>query len=89
MLGYHSYTASVTWLVETPASAAVASRARPDWSAVYFYDRWRATLFAAAGFLGYRLERGRTRAFDAHALVAALAMLAAGLAAFAGFVLLP
>jgi hypothetical protein len=47
------------------------------------------SLFAAAALLGRRLERGRSRAFEAHARLAALAMLGAAVAAVAGFVLLP
>jgi hypothetical protein len=46
-------------------------------------------LFVSAAWLGRRLERGRSRAVDAHALLALLAVLAAGVAALAGFVLLP
>jgi hypothetical protein len=46
-------------------------------------------LFAATGVLGRRLERGRSRALDAHALCGVLAALLAGAAAVAGFVLLP
>jgi hypothetical protein len=45
--------------------------------------------FAAAAVLGHRIEQGRSRARDAHALLGGLAMLLAGLAAVAGFVLLP
>lgn len=48
-----------------------------------------ALLFAAAAALGHRLEEGRSRAFDAHALLGMLALLAAALTAVAGFVLLP
>ena len=48
-----------------------------------------AGLFTAAFVLGRRLERGRSRAFDAHALLGTLAVLAAALTAIAGFVLLP
>jgi hypothetical protein len=48
-----------------------------------------AALFAAAGVLGLRLEHGRSRSFDAHALLGLLAMLAAVIASVAGFVLLP
>jgi len=48
-----------------------------------------ATLFAAAALVGRRLERGRSRAFEAHAWLGALAVLGAALAAVAGFVLLP
>jgi hypothetical protein len=46
-------------------------------------------LFAAAGMLGLRLEHGRSRSYDAHALLGLLAMLAAVIASVAGFVLLP
>jgi hypothetical protein len=48
-----------------------------------------AALFAAAALVGRRLERGRSRAFEAHARLGALAVLGAALAAVAGFVLLP
>jgi hypothetical protein len=48
-----------------------------------------ASLFAATAVVGRRLERGRSRAFEAHARLAALAVLGAALAAVAGFVLLP
>jgi len=48
-----------------------------------------ASLFAAAAFLGHRIEAHRSRAFDAHALLAGLAALGAAVAAVAGFVLLP
>lgn len=46
-------------------------------------------LFITTAWLGRRLERGRGRPLDAHALVAALALLCAGMAAVTGFVLLP
>ena len=46
-------------------------------------------LFAAVAVLGLRLERGRSRRHDAHALLGLLAMLAAVIASVAGFVLLP
>jgi hypothetical protein len=46
-------------------------------------------LFVAAAWLGRRLERGQSRARDVHALLAALALLAGGVAAITGFVLLP
>lgn len=48
-----------------------------------------AALFVAAAVLGRRLESGRGRPVGAHALLGVLAMLAAALAAVAGFVLLP
>ena len=37
-LGRHAYGASVTW---------AATRARPDWSLSYAYDRWWPTVFAS------------------------------------------
>ncbi len=48
-----------------------------------------ALLFAATAIMGRRLERGRTRALDIHALAGLLAVGCAALAAVAGFVLLP
>ena len=48
-----------------------------------------AALYAATALLGHRLEHGRGRPLDAHALVALLALLASGVAAITGFVLLP
>ena len=48
-----------------------------------------ATLFGATAFLGRRLERGRSRAPDPHAVLGVLAVLAGAVAAVAGFVLLP
>ena len=36
VLGRHAYAAQAAW----------SSRARPDWSVSYAYDRWRPTLFA-------------------------------------------
>jgi len=63
VLGYHSYSASATWLVSGPSSNVVPSRATPDWSIVYVYDRWRPTLFAAVStqtsfFAGPATEAG-------------------------------
>jgi protein-S-isoprenylcysteine O-methyltransferase Ste14 len=48
-----------------------------------------AALFAAAACAGRRIERRRSSAFDAHALLGLVAMLAAVIAGVAGFVLLP
>jgi hypothetical protein len=45
--------------------------------------------FLAAAVLGHRIEAGRSRALDAHALFGGLAVLLAALAAVAGFALLP
>ena len=41
------------------------------------------------GFLGLKLARGKSRAAEVHGWLGVWAALAAGLAAFAGFVLLP
>jgi hypothetical protein len=46
-------------------------------------------LFAAAGLIGRRLERGSSRAVELHARLALAAVLAALAAAIMGFVLLP
>jgi len=48
-----------------------------------------ASLFVAAAVLGRRLESARGRPLDAHAALGTLAVLAAAVAAIAGFVLLP
>jgi len=48
-----------------------------------------AGLFGFAAWHGRRLEQGDASARAAHAWLAALALLAAGVAAIAGFVLLP
>lgn len=48
-----------------------------------------AGLFVAAGWIGWRLHRGRSRAVDAHGWLGVLAFLMAALATVAGFVLLP
>lgn len=64
-----------------------------DWTPFERLHGWvgitAAVLFLAAGAAGRRLERGRSRAFDAHGWLG-LAALAAGALTFAtGFVLLP
>jgi hypothetical protein len=48
-----------------------------------------ALLFAAAALAGRRLERGRSRAYGAHALLGAVGLLLGALAALAGITLLP
>ena len=48
-----------------------------------------ASLFSAAAVMGHRIEKHHSRAFDAHALLGTLAVLAAAVGAVAGFVLLP
>ncbi len=46
-------------------------------------------LIVTTASLGHQLERGASRAFDAHALAGALVVLIAALSAMAGLVLLP
>jgi cytochrome b561 len=64
-----------------------------DWTAFASFHGWIGTvvaaLFFAAAILGRRLERGTSRLLDAHGWLGLIAMLAGGLAAIAGFVLLP
>jgi len=68
-----------------------------DWTPFATLHGWlgitAAALFAVAGWLGLQLERGgsrdRARAAERHGLLATLAMLAGGIAAVAGMVLLP
>jgi len=48
ILGYHSYSASATWLASAPSGATPSNRAEPDWSISYAYDRWRPTFFVSA-----------------------------------------
>ena len=48
VLGYHSYTASATWLAVPLTDAPTPDASVPDWFVSYVYDRWRPTLFAAA-----------------------------------------
>ena len=63
------------------------------WDAFRTAHAWIALvtvgLYAATGVLGRRLEHGRSRAVDSHALLALLATLGAAAAFVAGFVLLP
>jgi hypothetical protein len=48
-----------------------------------------AGLFLAAGYLGWRLSRGESRAVEVHGWLGLVAFLIAGLASMAGLVLLP
>ena len=63
------------------------------WGVLESFHGWLGlvciALFVVAARLGWALERGRTRAFDAHGLLGLLALLAAAVAAVAGFGLLP
>jgi hypothetical protein len=72
-----------------PLSMALLRGRAPFESAHGWIGALALALFAATALLGRRLERGRGRPLDAHALAAVLALLAAGLAAATGIVLLP
>jgi hypothetical protein len=48
VLGYHTWLASATWLVDAPSGSATPGAASPDWQVYYTYDRWRPRVFAAA-----------------------------------------
>ena len=79
LLGFAAGPASAVWLrgweAFATAHSAVAGTA--------------LALFGATGWLGWRLERGRSRARDAHALLGVLSTLVAAAAVGTGFVLLP
>ena len=64
-----------------------------DWDPFTSFHAWigllAAGLFTAAAVLGRRLEKHRTRSYDVHAVLGGLAVLAAAVAAVAGFILLP
>jgi len=79
LVGFAGGPLSMTWLRDE----------RPFATAHAFLGLTAAALFVATATLGLRLERGRSLAFDAHALLGVLAVLAAAIAAVAGFVLLP
>jgi hypothetical protein len=76
-------------LVSGPASAIWLR----GWEAFATLHAWlglaAAIGFAGAAVAGRRLEAGRSDARSAHALLAALGVLAGAVAAIAGFVLLP
>lgn len=72
-----------------PLSMAWLRDRTPFETAHGFVGLLALALFIATALLGRRLERGRSRSIETHALVAALALLAAGVAAITGFVLLP
>jgi hypothetical protein len=76
-------------LVAGPVSAVVLRNWEPFGTFHSFLGLLAASLFAAAAAVGHRIEAGKARAFDAHALLGMLAMLAALIAGVAGLVLLP
>jgi hypothetical protein len=47
VLGYHVYSATVTWLLSGPDGAPDPGGA-PDWRLTYLYDRWRPTFYVSA-----------------------------------------
>ncbi len=63
------------------------------WGIFESFHGWVAlvciALFLATARFGRELERGRSRAFEIHALLGLLAVLFAAIAAVAGFSLLP
>jgi hypothetical protein len=72
-----------------PLSMALLRGREPFGTAHALAGVCAAILFAAAGLLGRRLERGRGRPLRAHATLAVAAALAAAIAFATGFVLLP
>lgn len=72
-----------------PLSMALLRERAPFETAHAWIATTALALFVAAAVLGRGLERGRHRRLDAHAFVAMAALLASGLAAITGFVLLP
>ena len=64
-----------------------------NWTPFGSFHAWlgilAATLFATTAILGRRLEQGRGRPVEAHAILAGLAVMVAAVAAVAGFILLP
>jgi hypothetical protein len=64
-----------------------------NWTPFATFHAWIGAvavgLFLAVAVLGWRLEHGRGRPLEAHAMLAGLAVLAAAVAVVAGMVLLP
>jgi hypothetical protein len=78
-LGFAGGVASMVWL-----------RDRAPFETAHSYVAVVALgLFLCSGVLGWRLQRGAPTSRDAHALIAACAVLSAGLAFATGWVLLP
>lgn len=72
-----------------PLSMALL-RGREPFATAHAYAALLAiVLFVAAALLGRRLERGQPASRETHAFVATMAVLASGLAAATGWVLLP
>ncbi len=72
-----------------PLSMATLRGREPFGTAHGWIGATAIVLFVATAWLGRRLELRRSRAVEAHALLAGLAILAAAVAALAGLVLLP
>jgi hypothetical protein len=81
VLGYHTYSASATWLTSAPANVSRPNAAAPDWDAYYAYARWRPTFWVSASaatsfFAGRATDAGvpanetlRAREFQAGVLL--------------------
>jgi phosphatidylglycerophosphate synthase len=72
-----------------PLSMAFLRGRDPFETAHAFVATLALALFITTAVIGRRLERGRSHSLELHALVASLALLAAGAAAMSGWVLLP
>jgi uncharacterized membrane protein len=75
------------------AGGAVSAWLLRGWTPFGTFHAWIgvgvAGLFTAAAVVGHRIEEGKSRDFDVHALLGGLALLLAAVGAIAGFVLLP
>ena len=84
---------AVVMLLVGFSAGPISAFALRDWTPLATLHGWlgllTASLFATAGYLGLRLERGRGRPVSAHGWLGLLALLLGALTAFAGFVLLP
>ena len=72
-----------------PLSMATLRGREPFETAHGWIGATTIVLFVATAWMGRQLELRRSRSVDTHALLAALAMLAAAVAALTGLVLLP
>jgi hypothetical protein len=48
VLGYHTYSATATWLVSSPEGVPTPGAAAPDWQIYYLYGRWQPTFYVSA-----------------------------------------
>lgn len=84
---------ALIWLtpgfVAGPISMALLRGREPFASAHGYAALLAIALFLGAAFLGRRLEKGQPASRETHAFLATMAVLASGLAAATGWVLLP